>query len=155
MKKRLFLLLPCLLFLFVACRAPKSETLSGSLFVSDAGKSHGGFEYNAEWNATLDVSGSSGTLKLVLNVGLGDALNKHEFIVTDFTRDSTRISMKLDGHPVTLVWVEKDVIWDGKYDKYYIASRGNDSPLEEIRGSISPKDFPGLIDSYYVELRLR
>src|SRR3989304_8960655 len=29
--------------------------LRGSFFVSDAGRSHGGFEYNAEWNATLTV----------------------------------------------------------------------------------------------------
>ena len=59
--------------------------LRGSFFVSDAGRSHGGFEYNAEWNATLTVKGTTGTLDLVLNVGLGDALEKHEYGITEVT----------------------------------------------------------------------
>jgi len=40
---------------------PPSTVLVGSMFVSDAGRSHGGFEYNAEWNATLSIRGASGT----------------------------------------------------------------------------------------------
>lgn len=88
---------------------------------------HGGFEYNAEWNASLTVRGSAGTLKLALNTGLGDALQKHECNVSDYSRDQNRINMKTDGNQVVLVWVEEDEIWDHPYDKYYTASWCSDS----------------------------
>jgi hypothetical protein len=130
-------------------------TMAGSMFVSDAGKSHGGFEYTASWNASLQVSGSAGTLTFALNVGLGDALTKHQFAVTDFTRNSTDVSMKIDGQSVTLVWVNNDQIWNGTYGHFYIASWGGYAPPNEIRGSISPTDFSGLTSFWYVELRLR
>lgn len=125
------------------------------MFVSDAGRSHGGFEYTAGWNATLTVRGSTGTLKLVFDVGLGDALQKHEYGVSDFGKDQDSITMKLDGNTVTLIWVEEDGVWDHAYDKHYIASWGGDAPSEEIRGIISPTTFPGLASHYYIELRLR
>jgi hypothetical protein len=133
---------------------PSQTTMTGSMFVSDAGKSHGGFEYTASWNATLEVTGSTGTLNLVLSLGLGDALTKHQFAVTDFSRNSTNVSMKVDGRPVTLVWVNADPIWNGTFNHYYVASWGGYAPQNEIRGSISPTIFPGLTSFWYVELRL-
>jgi len=136
-------------------QAPASTTLHGSLFVSDAGESHGGFEYNAEWNATLTAQDTAGTLKLALRIGLGDALEKHEYHITDVTIEPTKVSMKIEGRPLVLIWVEKDTVWDHAYDKHYIASWGGYAPPEEIRGTISPKTFPGLVDHFYVELRLR
>ncbi|MGQ9781513.1 MAG: hypothetical protein ACUVQ8_04585 [Nitrososphaeria archaeon] len=136
---------------------PKGSTkvLKGSLFVSDAGRSHGGFEYNAEWNATLSIEGEKGTLHLVLNIGLGDALEKHEYQVTDFEIDAKKASMKIDGTEVMLVLIEKDLIWDGRFDNYYVASWGGDTSQEEIVGRISPDIFLGLGPHYYVELRLK
>lgn len=131
------------------------QALTGSFFVSDAGQSHGGFEYTATWDATLDLDGSSGTLELALQIGLGDALTKHEFAVTDFSKDGSRISMKLDGKQVTLYWTTDDTVWDREFDNYYIASYGSDAPQNELRGTISPMDFPGLIGSYYVEMRFK
>lgn len=125
------------------------------MFASDAGKSHGGFEYNAEWNATLVVRDNTGTLKLELDIGLGDALKKHEYSVTEFIQDRDKVSMKVDGRPIVLVWVTSDEIWNHTYDAYYIASWGSDSPPEELRGEISSITFPGLGDSYYLELRLK
>ncbi len=137
--------------------APSSSqtTMTGTMFVSDAGKSHGGFEYTATWNATLKVSGSTGTLRLNLSVGLGDSLTKHEFAVTDFAKNSTNISMRIDGRPVTLVWIDNDRVWNGTYNHYYAASWGEYAPQNEIRGSISATTFPGLTALWYVELRLR
>jgi hypothetical protein len=130
-------------------------SMTGSMFVSDAGRSHGGFEYTATWNVTLELSGSSGMMNLLLNVGLGDALTKHQFVVTGFTKNSTDVSMKIDSLPVTLVLVENDAIWNGTFDHYYVASWGGDAPQGEVRGTISPTIFPGLTGSWYVELRLR
>jgi len=134
--------------------APSQTTMTRSMFVSDAGKSHGGFEYTATWNAALQASGSTGTLTFVLKVGLGDALSKHQFVVTDFSKNSTIVSMKVDGQPVTLIWTDSDRIWNGTYDHYYVASWGGYAPQNEIRGSISPTIFPGLTSFWYVELRL-
>jgi len=128
--------------------------MTGSMFVSDAGKSHGGFEYTATWNASLQVSGGTGTLTLVLRIGLGDALTKHQYGVTNFSKNSTNISMKLDGSPVTLVWIDSDPIWNGTFNHYYVASWGGYAPQDEIRGNISPTIFPGLTSFWYVELRL-
>ncbi|MEM3504349.1 MAG: hypothetical protein QW134_09025 [Nitrososphaeria archaeon] len=132
-----------------------SKELRGTFFVSDAGQSHGGFEYNAEWNATLSILDDRGILTLELNIGLGDALKKHEYNVTDFVIDSKRISMKIDGKEVVLEFVEKDNVWNGQYNNYYIASWGSEAPQEEIIGKISPAIFPGLESHYYVELRLK
>lgn len=134
---------------------PKPITLRGSMFVSDAGRSHGGFEYNAEWNATLNIQGSRGSLDLVLNIGLGDALTKHHYDVTEFKMDEKKITMKIEGEMVTLILVEADEIWDHTFDGFYIASWGGDAPPEEIRGTIKPLIFQGLVDHYYIELRLR
>lgn len=134
---------------------PSGELMTGSMFVSDAGRSHGGFEYTATWNASLELSGSTGTLSLLLNLGLGDALTEHQFAITDFTKNSTNVSMKIDGRPVTLVWIDDDQIWNGTFDRYYVASWGGDAPQNEVRGVISPTTFPGLSSPWYVELRLR
>lgn len=137
------------------CFQPKPILLSGSMFVSDAGRSHGGFEYNAEWNATLNIQGSSGSLNLVLNIGLGDALTKHRYDVTEFKIDEKKIIMKIEGEMVTLILIEADEIWDHAFDNFYIASWGGDAPPEEIRGIIKPSIFQGLLNHYYIELRLR
>lgn len=142
-------------YTLTVCFQPKPVVLNGSMFVSDAGRSHGGFEYNAEWNATLNIQGSSGSLYLVLNIGLGDALTKHEYDVTEFKMDEKKITMKIEGETVTLILVETDEIWDHAFDGFYIASWGGDAPPEEIRGIIKPSIFQGLYEHYYIELRLR
>ncbi|MEM3404122.1 MAG: hypothetical protein QXJ17_06285 [Nitrososphaeria archaeon] len=132
-----------------------TRVLKGSLFVSDAGESRGGFEYNAEWNATLTLYGDEGVLKFVLNIGLGDALLKHEYKVSNVQITREKISMKVEGTPLEMIWVENDRIWGGQYDRHYIASWGGYAPSDEIRGIISPKIFEGLAEHYYVELRLK
>lgn len=139
---------------------PETRTFVGSMFVSDAGQSHGGFEYNAEWTADLIVVGDTGTLRLTLKTGLGDALTRHEYTVTEFKKDDPTlcaqlISFSLNGNPVKLLSVPNDAIWNGQFNIYYIASWGADAPDEEIRGLIRPTYFEGLPDFWYVELRLK
>jgi hypothetical protein len=131
------------------------QVFNGSFFVSDAGQSHGGFEYVAVWNATLTVNGPFGELSLIFAEGLGDVLTKHEYLVSEFVYNQSTLSMKVDGKPLTLVWTPVDAIWNHEFDNYYIASWGGDAPAEEIRGTISPTIFPGLVEFYYVELRLK
>ena len=140
---------------FSRTQAEQPQVMMGTMFVSDAGRSHGGFEYTASWNATLSLKlGNQGSLQLVLNLGLGDALTEHNFTVTDFSRNSTTASMNIDGRPVTMRWVTNDSVWNQTYDRYYIASWGSDAPPNEIIGRISPTIFPGLNSFWYIELRL-
>jgi hypothetical protein len=139
---------------------PETRTFAASMFVSDAGQSHGGFEYNAEWTANLTVVGDTGMLRLTLKTGLGDALTKHEYTVTEFRKDDPTlswrlISFSLNGNPVKLVLIGNDTIWKGQFSNYYIASWGAEAPGEEIRGLIKPTYFEGLADFWYVELRLK
>ncbi len=137
--------------------APAMKVYTGSLFVSDAGRSHGGFEYVATWNVTLRVSERSGAgeLDLALASGLGDPLTEHSFKATGFTSAPSMLTFELDGEQVRLVWVENDTVWNHTYDSHFIASWGSDAPQGELRGVIAPSTFPGLVSSYYLEIRLR
>ena len=138
--------------------APKEpQVYSGSLFVSDAGQSHGGFEYTASWDAVMKISGKAGVLDLTLNVGLGDVLTKHHFNITQFALDPStkQLSFVIDGIPISMVNLAHDQIWNGTYDGYYVASWGGYAPAEEKIGSIAPSAFPGVADFWYIELRLR
>ncbi len=128
--------------------------MTGSLFVSDAGQSHGGFEYTASYNVSVQAKSGQGVMTAGLNVGLGDTLTKHEFAVTDLLVNEDRVSMRVDGQLVELLWTPVDSVWSHEFDRYYIASWGSSAPSEEIRGSVSPSVFPGVPASYYVELRL-
>lgn len=92
---------------------------------------------------------------MVLHTGLGDALRAHDFSVTRFSRNSTTMSMLLDGQSLVMRWTSNDAVWNGTSDGYYIASWGSDAPPNELIGTISPTMFPGLVPSWYVELRLR
>ncbi|MEM0344015.1 MAG: hypothetical protein QXU73_07210 [Thermoplasmata archaeon] len=144
----------------------------GSLHVNDAGRSHGGFEYAAEYAVSfhgyrwLDRSPSGGlvpvyftgdnvVLGLTLDVGLGDVLQIHELSLT-VSYDNLRRALILESREARIVaeLVEVDKVWNGAWDGYYIASWGADAPPEEMRGEISPEIF-GLPAHYYVELRLR
>jgi hypothetical protein len=128
--------------------------MTGSLFVSDAGRAKGGFEYTATYNATLVASNGSGTLNLTLSIGLGDSLTQHVYTVSNLSINSSRVSMLLNGRPVRLDWTANDTVWNGRFSNNFIASWGPNSPQSELRGIIAPTIFPGLYEGYSVELRL-
>jgi hypothetical protein len=127
----------------------------GTFFVSDAGESHGGFEFTAEYKTEFDVTNGRGTLIITQITGLGDPLEKHVYSITDLKiNELDRITMNIDDNPVELVFVESDEIWNHQFDNNYIASWGGFAPENEIKGMISPTIFPGLPDFWYVELRI-
>ena len=127
----------------------------GTFFVSDAGESHGGFEFTAEYKAEFDVTNGIGTLTITQITGLGDPLEKHVYSITDLRIEKNdKITMNIDGNPVELIFVESDEIWNHQFDNHYIASWGGFAPENEIKGVISPTIFPGLPDFWYVELRI-
>jgi hypothetical protein len=127
----------------------------GTFFVSDAGESHGGFEFTAEYKTEYDVTNGKGTLTITQITGLGDPLEKHVYSITDLKiNELDRITMNIDDNPVELVFVESDEIWNHQFDNNYIASWGGFAPENEIKGVISPTIFPGLPDFWYIELRI-
>lgn len=127
----------------------------GTFFVSDAGESHGGFEFTAEYKTEYDVTNGKGTLTITQITGLGDPLEKHVYSITDLKiKELDRITMNIDDNPVELVFVESDEIWNHQFDNNYIASWGGFAPENEIKGVISPTIFPGLPDFWYIELRI-
>lgn len=126
----------------------------GTFFISDSGRSHGGFELNAEYRTTFNVKNGRGILTFTLDIGLDDPLRRHTFRITDFTIKPHNILMRINNHPVELVLVKDDEIWNHQFDNNYIAAWGSDAPKNEIKGLISPDIFPGLVDFWYVELRI-
>jgi len=143
----------------------------GSLHVNDAGRSHGGFEYAAEYDVSFSsyrwvgqnassgpayeyLSGDTVSLAFSLASGLGDALQVHTLSL-EVSYDSSAEAIVLEGGGVRIVaeLVEDDTVWGGAWDGYYIAAWGGDAPAEELRGEISPVVF-GLPEHFYVELRL-
>lgn len=128
--------------------------LTGSLFVSDAGQSHGGFEYTASYNVTARATNGAGSMNVELATGLGDVLTRHQYTISDFLVTGEAVAMTLDGHRVELPMTSSETVWSHAFDGYYIASWGPSAPIQELRGVIAPGIFPGVPDSYYVELRL-
>ena len=164
-KSRSFFVLAAIVVAMVALSAvyfafpPTGQTgdplvMTGSLFISDAGQSHGGFEYTASYNVTARVTNGVGSMSVDLAVGLGDALTKHQYSISDFQITNGMVTMTLDGHQIELPWASNDTVWGHEFDGHYIASWGPSSPVQELRGVIAPEIFPGVPGSYYVELRL-
>lgn len=149
---------------------------NASMFISDAGSSHGGFEFTASYNVSftdIQIPGQQGVprnvfldsivvsdgqgilMKFSLDIGLGDPLEVHElYLYFRYDSDSGSVTLGRDGTVFELVRVDQDLVWNHTYDGYYIASWGGFAPEEEIRGEISPGIF-GLPEHYYIELRLQ
>ena len=133
----------------------------GSMFISDAGASHGGFEFTASYKVRLSpvlgtpiYSGDEVHVRFELEAGLGDPLSVHELLMrVIYVPESDEIHLTIAKTRFQLVHVLEDTVWDHEFDGYYIASWGGFAPPEEILGDIGPKAF-GLPDHYYVELRL-
>jgi hypothetical protein len=126
----------------------------GTFFISDAGESHGGFEFTAEYKTEFDVTNGRGNLIITQIIGLGDPLEKHVYSITDLNNKNNKITMNIDNYPVELIFVKSDEIWNHQFDNNYIASWGGFAPENEIKGVISPIIFSGLPDFWYVELRI-
>ena len=131
----------------------ESKEYTGTFYANDCGVSHGGHEWAGSYSASLTVEGTKGDLNIVLEIGLGDYLDRHDFKITDFSETSETISFKIDGRQVRLSYVEEDTIWNGEYNNHYIANNSDDQS-EQI-GIIPIEVFYGLSFHFYIELRLK
>ncbi|MFX1424707.1 MAG: hypothetical protein ACFFB2_20490 [Promethearchaeota archaeon] len=155
----LVILVPLLIQLILQT-TPQSEFIvfEGSMFSSDAGISHGGFEWTASYTARWSISKKffNGILNLTLDKGLGshfnNGVNSVEIPITDFFFNGSAISFINQDFQVILDFVEYDTIWGGTYNNQYIAIQSLNS--SEICGSIDPLMVPGFIEWFYIELRL-
>ena len=135
--------------------------IAGSMFISDAGESHGGFELTTSYSVSIVpshsvfiFSGDEVSMELALDTDLGDPLSAHEFnLRITYEPMSDEIRLTLAKTTFRLVHVLDDTVWNHEFDDYYIASWGGYAPAEEIRGEIGPLPFD-LPDYYYIELRL-
>ena len=135
--------------------------VSGSMFISDAGTSHGGFEMNVEYS--VEISSTSGRViytgdSVIVDIrhllGLGDPVDPHIFeMKISYDPSEDEVILEKAKTRLRFAYVEHDEIWAGAYDGQYIASWGGYAPPEEIRGFITPVFF-GLPDHYYIEMRL-
>lgn len=165
----------------IAMRPPEEKgtfkLADATMFISDAGSSHGGFEFTASYNITFAPAsalppiqgeipmgafrdsivceeGELIYLRIMLSVGLGDPLEVHGlYVYFDYLPGEDSVVLAKGGTVIELVKVDQDVVWNHTYDGYYVASWGGYAPDEEIRGSITPALF-GLPEHYYIELRL-
>jgi len=131
----------------------------GSTFISDAGDSHGGFEFTADYTVIVSdnsfKTGDTVHLTFELDIGFCDPLDVHDLdLKLSYSDADDEITLQNDSIVIRLVKVENDIIWDHQFDGYYIASWGGCAPDDEIRGEISPSVF-GLPAHYYIELRLK
>ncbi len=136
--------------------------LGGSMFISDAGSSHGGFEMVVEYTLQLlptegavIYTGSEAILVIKHEMGLGDPIESHELEMrVDYVLGIDEVILQKAKTRLRFVYVEQDLVWNRSYDGHYISSWGGYAPPEEKRGSISPTFF-GLPNHYYVEMRLK
>lgn len=124
----------------------------GSFYINDCGEPHGGFEYCAGFYATLDLEAFIGTLRLDFLIGLGDKLTQHVFDVELVEYTPEKIELTMEGEPLILEWIEEDNVWN-KWHGHYIASFNVGLPHRDGIGTIHPDMFPGIVSTYYVELR--
>jgi hypothetical protein len=127
----------------------------GSLYVNEAGSPKEESNHTATYSANVTTADRVGFLFLVYDSGDGDQLTEHRFNVSGLSEDEGVLAFILEGSSIALDWVAEDLVWDGNYSNHFIASWGSEADPEEIHGSILALHFPGLVEDYYVELRLQ
>ncbi|MDA4113153.1 MAG: hypothetical protein OK474_03815 [Thaumarchaeota archaeon] len=128
--------------------------MTGTLFISSAGQlKSGGSEsvYVATYNVSLAAISGTGTMNLTLSSNTTDLLRQHEFPVTDFVVTPNNLTMTFLGASVNLGWINNSTVWHS-LNATYTGASGPNAPATELRGSISPTDFPGVPPGYYVVL---
>lgn len=125
----------------------------GTLYMNDSGEPKGGWEYTQEYYANLTVKKGIGRLEIKVKPGMGDKLVKHKYLVILERYTEKEMILNIGGEEIILKFIEHDDLWD-KWHNHYIASYGIYMDKNETIGKIRPNVFPGVLDQYYIELRL-
>ncbi|MFQ6110266.1 MAG: hypothetical protein ACE5L7_12010 [Candidatus Aminicenantales bacterium] len=149
----LFFTVSFLIVLF-SCHKPQlKKEYIGFFYTNDCGQSHGGFEWAGQYSVHMVISGNEGYLDIVFSMGLGDPLEKHRYQINDFLEAGGSLSFKIETRPTFLLFIDEDLIWEGKYSGYFTAVKSV-NPSEKI-GQLPLESFIGLKSHYYAELRLK
>jgi hypothetical protein len=153
--KLIFWITPSVFFLFLSgCSLFQPQVVyTGSFHANDSGESHGGFEWAAGYSVALEIRGTRGQLIISFEIGLGDYLKKYTYSVSHFVEANGHLNFRINGRDVRLVHVEKDTIWNGKFNNHYIGN--NSTKAEEKKGYLPAEIFSGFKPHYYVELRIQ
>ncbi|MGQ4892618.1 MAG: endonuclease/exonuclease/phosphatase family protein [Candidatus Njordarchaeia archaeon] len=123
-------------------------TLKGSLYANDSGQPKGGFEWAGEYNITLKIfPNGTGYMLVIFNIGLGDPLKVHFYLISNFTKTNETLTFLLrpptisTWFNITCIYTENDTTWN-RFHGYYIGSY------------LNPEAFPGFGSNYYVEIRI-
>ena len=133
-----------------------TASLSGTLFVSSAGSfTPGSLQtyVSATYNVTLSAVSGNGTMRLSILDNGTDIIQQNGFVVSDFVLTPNNLTMIFSGVSVNLGWINNGTVWKA-LNETYIGAAGPNAPASQIRGSISPTDFPGVPSGYYVVLSL-
>lgn len=134
----------------------ETASLTGTLFVSSAGTFNPAdlqTYVSASYNVTLSSVSGNGTMILSILDNSTDILQQHDFAVSDFVLTPNNLTMTFVGISVNLGWINNSTVWKA-LNETYIGAAGPDAPASQVRGSISPTDFPGVPSGYYVILSL-
>ena len=158
MKKQIIVIFTICLLLVIAFSGCIEKEVSGRsygvFYINDCGEPKGGWEYTQPYYANLTINNGIGKLNInVIPGGMGNKLTKHNFSVVLKKYTDDEMILLIGGKKVILEWVEHDDVWD-KWHNHYIASFGISMNDNETIGKIKPNVFPGIMEHYYVELRL-
>ncbi len=133
-----------------------TATMTGTLLISSTGalpSGSSGAPYAATYNVTLAAVSGNGTMNLTLLTGSSDLLQMHDFTITNFLVAPNNLTMDFSGDSVNLGWINNSTVWKSLNDTY-VGAWGPSASSNELRGAISPADFPGVPEGYYVLLSL-
>jgi len=133
-----------------------TASLTGTLYVSSAGSFTPGNLQTyvaATYNVTLSAVSGNGTMTLSILGNGTDTLQQHNFAVSNFVLTPNNLTLTFSGASVNLGWINNSTVWKG-LNETYVGATGPDAPASQVRGSISPADFPGVPSGYYVILSL-
>ena len=138
-------------FAFKALGPASNGTLFGTVFVNEGGYANATAGATASYNVTLTAQKGAGSLLLTLLSGK-DLVQNHLLSFSNYSITTSKVTMVIDGHQMSIPWQENDTIWNHHYDSNYVASWGPSAPASEVRGQVVGTVF-GLPTGDYIEFR--
>jgi hypothetical protein len=138
-------------YAFKALGPASNGTLFGTMFVNEGGYANATSSATASYNVTLTAQKGTGSLLLTFLSGK-DLVQNHLLSFSNYSITTSKVTMAIGGHQVTMPWEDNDTIWNHKFNSNYIASWGPSAPGAEIRGQVAGSVF-GLPTGDYIEFR--
>ena len=138
-------------YAFKALGPASNGTLFGTMLINEGGYANATSGATASYNVTLTAQKGTGSLLLTFVSGK-DLVGNHLLTFSNYSITTSKVTMTIDGHPMTLPWEDNDTIWNHKFDSNYIASWGPSAPPAEVRGQLAGSVF-GLPSADYIEFR--